>query len=52
MQVRRRLRLVVAMTGATGAILGIRTLQALRDLDVEAHLVLSRWARATIGPGG
>lgn len=42
------MRLVVAMTGATGAILGIRTLQALRDLDVETHLVVSRWARATI----
>ena len=42
------MRLVVAMTGATGAVLGIRLLEALRELDVETHLVVSRWARATI----
>jgi flavin prenyltransferase len=41
-------RLVVAMTGATGAIIGIRLLEALRELEVETHLVVSRWARATI----
>ncbi|MGV9798695.1 UbiX family flavin prenyltransferase [Mycobacterium sp. NPDC003449] len=42
------MRLVVAMTGATGAALGIRLLQALATLGVETHLVLSDWARATI----
>ncbi|GAA4081845.1 UbiX family flavin prenyltransferase [Actinomadura miaoliensis] len=42
------MRLVVAMTGATGAIIGVRLLTALRELDVETHLVVSRWARATI----
>lgn len=42
------MRLVVGMTGATGAVLGIRLLEVLRDLDVETHLVLSDWARATI----
>ncbi|GAA0320208.1 UbiX family flavin prenyltransferase [Actinoallomurus spadix] len=42
------MRLVVAMTGATGAIIGVRLLAALRDLGVETHLVVSRWARATI----
>jgi len=36
------------MTGATGAPVGIRLLEVLRDLDVETHLVLSDWARATI----
>lgn len=45
------MRLVVAMTGATGAALGIRLLEVLRDLDVETHLVLSDWARATIKLG-
>lgn len=36
------------MTGASGAVLGIRLLDALRSLPVETHLVLSQWARATI----
>jgi 4-hydroxy-3-polyprenylbenzoate decarboxylase len=42
------LPVLVAMTGATGAIYGIRLLEVLRDLDVETHLVVSRWAEATI----
>jgi flavin prenyltransferase len=42
------MRLVVAMTGATGAVLGIRLLEALGELGVETHLILSDWARATI----
>ncbi|MGY5051865.1 non-oxidative hydroxyarylic acid decarboxylases subunit B [Streptomyces sp. 900105755] len=43
------MRLVVAMTGATGAVFGVRLLQHLAELpSVETHLVLSRWARATI----
>lgn len=42
------MRLVIAMTGATGSALGIRLLEALGQLGVETHLVLSEWARATI----
>ena len=42
------MRLIVGMTGATGAPLGISLLLALRALEVETHLVLSPWARATI----
>jgi flavin prenyltransferase len=43
------MRLIIGMTGATGASLGVCLLEALRELDgVETHLVLSRWARATI----
>jgi flavin prenyltransferase len=42
-------RIVVGMTGATGAVLGVELLRQLqRCADVETHLVLSRWARATI----
>ncbi|CAI7580627.1 unnamed protein product [Penicillium crustosum] len=44
----RRRRIVVAMTGATGAILGIKALIALRRLNIETHLVMSKWAEATI----
>jgi flavin prenyltransferase len=44
-----RMRLIVGMTGATGAVLGVALLRELREHDeVETHLVLSRWARATI----
>ncbi|HEX7359403.1 MAG TPA: UbiX family flavin prenyltransferase [Bryobacteraceae bacterium] len=42
------MRLIVGITGASGAIFGIRALEALRELGVETHLVLSRWARTTI----
>jgi 4-hydroxy-3-polyprenylbenzoate decarboxylase len=41
-------RLVVAITGASGAVLGIRTLERLRALDIETHLVISAAARITI----
>lgn len=44
----QRMRLVVAITGSTGAILGIRTLEALRELGVESHLILSPWGEKTI----
>jgi 4-hydroxy-3-polyprenylbenzoate decarboxylase len=42
------MRLVVGITGASGAIFGIRTLEALHALGIETHLVVSKWARATI----
>ncbi|MGV9862546.1 UbiX family flavin prenyltransferase [Rhodococcus koreensis] len=42
------MKLVVGMTGATGAAIGIRILEALGDLGVETHLVITKWARATI----
>jgi flavin prenyltransferase len=41
-------RLVVGITGASGAIYGIRLLERLRELDVETHLVVTSWARVTI----
>ena len=40
--------LLVAMTGATGAVYGVRLLETLVDLGVEAHLIVSRWAETTI----
>ena len=41
-------RLIIGMTGATGVIIGIRLLQALRRTEVETHLVVSKWAQQTI----
>jgi polyprenyl P-hydroxybenzoate/phenylacrylic acid decarboxylase-like protein len=42
------MRIIVAMTGATGAVYGVRLLAALRELDAETHLVLSKWAEVTL----
>ncbi|PHH61474.1 hypothetical protein CDD81_321 [Ophiocordyceps australis] len=44
----RRKRIVIAITGATGAQIGIEILQALRRLNVETHLIISKWAAETI----
>jgi 4-hydroxy-3-polyprenylbenzoate decarboxylase len=40
--------LIVALTGASGAVLGIRMLEALRATAIETHLVLSESAHLTI----
>src|SRR5262245_22715948 len=42
------MRLIVGMAGATGAIYGVRTLERLREIDVETHLVISRWGARTL----
>ncbi|HET7529330.1 MAG TPA: UbiX family flavin prenyltransferase [Mycobacteriales bacterium] len=41
-------RLVLAITGASGVIIGIRLLEVLADVGVETHLVTSQWAERTI----
>ena len=41
-------RLIVGITGASGAIYGVRLLEQLRELPVETHLIATRWARITI----
>lgn len=41
-------RIAVAITGATGAIFGVRMLERLSTMDVETHLLVSSWGRRTI----
>ena len=41
-------RVILAITGASGALLGIRTLELLRAAGKETHLVISTAARLTI----
>jgi len=42
------MRLVVGISGASGAIYGIRMLGVLKDLRIETHLILTRVARENI----
>jgi 4-hydroxy-3-polyprenylbenzoate decarboxylase len=41
-------RLIVGLTGSTGAIFGIRLLEALKHSEIESHLIISKWAQRTI----
>ena len=41
-------RLVIGISGASGAVLGIRLLEACRKLDLETHLVISKAGEITI----
>src|SRR5258708_13890245 len=36
------------MSGASGSVIGIRLLEVLRDLHIETHLVITKWAEATL----
>jgi 4-hydroxy-3-polyprenylbenzoate decarboxylase len=42
------LKLILGMTGATGAIYGVRLLERLREAGAETHLVISRWGVRTL----
>ncbi|HEU4351390.1 MAG TPA: UbiX family flavin prenyltransferase [Burkholderiales bacterium] len=41
-------RIIVGITGATGAVFGIRVLEALKTAQIETHLVLSKWGQQTV----
>jgi flavin prenyltransferase len=45
---RARRQVILAITGASGAALGIRTLELLRETGCETHLIISEAARKTI----
>ena len=43
-----RPRLIIGISGASGARYGVRLLELLRDMPVETHLVMSRAAEMTV----
>lgn len=42
------MRLVIGISGATGMIYAIRLLEALQELEVETHVVMSCWAKKNL----
>ncbi|KQL51296.1 phenolic acid decarboxylase [Heyndrickxia shackletonii] len=42
------MKLILGITGATGAMFGVRLLQFLKDTSIETHLIMSSWATVTI----
>jgi len=44
----RTVRIIIGITGATGAIYGVRLLERLREVGTETHLVISRWGARTL----
>jgi 4-hydroxy-3-polyprenylbenzoate decarboxylase len=41
-------RIIVAITGATGTIYGVRALQMLTKANVETYLIISKWGARTL----
>ena len=41
-------RLIVAITGASGSIFGVRLLEMLQGSGIETHLIMSRWGARTL----
>jgi 4-hydroxy-3-polyprenylbenzoate decarboxylase len=41
-------RLVIGISGASGAIYGVRLLELMKDSGIETHLIISRAARLTL----
>jgi flavin prenyltransferase len=42
------LRLIIAITGASGVIYGIRVLEVLKKLKVDTHLIITEWGAKNI----
>nr|NIV68136.1 UbiX family flavin prenyltransferase [Candidatus Bathyarchaeota archaeon] len=41
-------RILVCLTGASGAIYGVRLLRALKSNNYEVHLIVSKWGEETL----
>jgi len=48
-EIPKKERLVVGISGASGVVYGIRLLEALGQLGIESHLVMTKAAEMTIG---
>jgi 4-hydroxy-3-polyprenylbenzoate decarboxylase len=48
MSIMNKKRIFVGMTGASGAIYGVKLIQALKSLGHEVHLVISKWGAETL----
>src|SRR5215213_536868 len=44
----RKFKIVVGITGSSGVIYGIKLLYFLNKIEVETHVVLSKWAEKNI----
>ena len=42
------MKLIIGITGSTGAIYGVRMLEVLKKLNVETHLIMSEWGAKCI----
>ena len=42
------MKLVIGITGSTGAIYGVRMLETLKKLNIETHLIMSEWGEKCI----
>ena len=42
------MKLIIGITGSTGAIYGIRMLETLKKLGVQTHLIMSQWGEKCI----
>ena len=45
---KRNKRIIIAITGASGAAYGVKALEILKKLDIETHLILSKSSHITI----
>ena len=48
MKIGRDKRIVLGISGASGVVYGVRTLEVLKELNVETHLIISKWAEKNI----
>ena len=44
----KKMRLAIGISGASGAVYGIRLLEILRELKVEIHLIITAWGRCIL----